>query len=176
MDYHANINAVVDFARDAWPVIHERKPELVFTIVGRNPGADVRQLATLPGVEVTDTVADVRPYYREAVAAIIPLRVGGGSRLKILEAMAAGVPVVSTTLGAEGLEVTDNQNILIANTNQELTEALVTLTSDDERRKRLSAGGRALVSAGYDWSRLGKSLLEIYQRLSNTRSKPPTTE
>ena len=105
MDYHANIDGVVDFAREVWPAVHERNPELVFTIVGRDPAAEVRQLATIRGIEVTGTVADVRPYYREAVASIVPLKVGGGSRLKILEAMAAGVAVVSTTLGAEGLDV-----------------------------------------------------------------------
>ena len=90
MDYHANIDGVVEFAREVWPALRERHAQLVFTIVGRDPAAEVRQLAALPGIEVTGTVPDVRPYYREAVAAIVPLRVGGGSRLKILEAMAAG--------------------------------------------------------------------------------------
>jgi len=175
MDYHANSDAAVGFARAVWPGVHERRPDLVFTIVGRDPTPEVRQLAMLPGVEVTGTVEDVRPYYREALAAIIPLRVGGGSRLKILEAMAAGVPVVSTTLGAEGLYVQDNQNIVIADTNQELSETIIALTDDGEQQKRLSAGGRALVSARYDWSRLGDSLLETYQSLAATKLMPSTT-
>src|SRR2546423_3850046 len=123
MDYHANSDAAVNFAREVWPGIHERRPDLVFTIVGRDPAPEVRQLAMLPGIEVTGTVEDVRPYYHEALAAIVPLRVGGGSRLKVLEAMAAGVPVVSTTLGAEGLDVRNEKNILVANTNQELSDA-----------------------------------------------------
>jgi glycosyltransferase involved in cell wall biosynthesis len=176
MDYHANSDAAISFVREVWPSIHERRPDLVFTIVGRNPAPEVRQLAMLPGVEVTGTVDDVRPYYHEALAAIIPLRVGGGSRLKILEAMAAGVPVVSTMLGAEGLNVQNDQNILLANTNQELSEAIVALTADGEQRKRLGAGGRALVSSRYDWSRLGESLLEIYQRLTEARLTPSTAE
>lgn len=176
MDYHANSDAALSFAREVWPIVHERNPDLLFTIVGRNPTPEVRQLAMLPSIDVTGTVDDVRPYYREALAAIIPLRVGGGSRLKILEAMAAGVPVVSTTLGAEGLDVQNGQNILIANTNQELNEAIIALTGDGERRRRLSIGGRTLVSAKYDWSSLGESLLEIYQTLTNQKLTPSTAE
>ena len=89
-------------------------PEARFTIVGRSPTPEVLALRSQPGVEVTGTVPDVRPYYREAVAVVVPLRVGGGTRLKILEAMAAGVPVVSTTLGAEGLEVDPGRDLLTA--------------------------------------------------------------
>lgn len=175
MDYHANADAAVNFAREVWPSIHERRPDLVFTIVGRDPGPEVRQLAALPSVEVTGTVHDVRPYYHEALAAIIPLRVGGGSRLKILEAMAAGVPVVSTTLGAEGLYVQNNQNILIADTNEELRESISAVAEDGELRRKLSTGGRALVSARYDWARVGESLLETYQSLAATKLMPSTT-
>jgi glycosyltransferase involved in cell wall biosynthesis len=166
MDYHANVDAVVHFGREVWPSLHERIPELLFTIVGRDPAPEVRQLAVLSGVEVTGTVDDVRPYYHEALAAIVPLNIGGGSRLKILEAMAAGVPVVSTTLGAEGLDVQDDQNILIADTNQGLTNALMLLAESAERRLRLSAAGRALVYERYDWSRLGEALVAIYEALS----------
>lgn len=176
MDYHANSDAAVSFGREIWPGVHQRRPDLVFTIVGRNPTPEVRQLAMLPGVEITGTVDDVRPYYREALAAVIPLRVGGGSRLKILEAMAAGVPIISTTLGAEGLDVHNGRDILIANTNKELSEAIIALTDDSERRNRLSVGGRALVSARYDWSTLGESLLKIYQSLTDTKLTSSTAE
>lgn len=165
MDYHANIDAVVDFAREVWPAVHERNPELVFTIVGRDPAAEVRQLATIRGIEVTGTVADVRPYYREAVAAIVPLKVGGGSRLKILEAMAAGVAVVSTTLGAEGLEVQHAVNILIADTNAQLLDAITGVVENEELRRKLCDAGRTLVASRYDWATLGANLFEIYQQL-----------
>ena len=96
---------------------------------------------------------------------MVPLNVGGGSRLKILEAMAAGVPVVSTTLGAEGLEVQHDENILIADTNEELVEAITTMVENETRRHRLSAAGRTLVASRYDWSRLGASLFRAYQEL-----------
>lgn len=165
MDYHANIDGVVDFAREVWPAVYERNPGLVFTIVGRDPAAEVRQLASIRGIDVTGTVADVRPYYREAVASIVPLKVGGGSRLKILEAMAAGVAVVSTTLGAEGLDVRPAVNILIADTNAQLLEAITAVVENEELRRGLCDAGRALVSSRYDWARAGESLFRIYEDL-----------
>lgn len=165
MDYHANIDAALSFSRAVWPRLRERKPELTFTIVGRDPSPEVRELASLPGMEVTGTVNDVRPYYRDAIAAVVPLRVGGGSRLKILEAMAAGVPVVSTTLGAEGLEVEHDGNILIADTNEKMIEAIIKLIEQPEQREQFSDAGRVLVSNRYDWTTVGANLFETYQQL-----------
>ena len=168
MDYHANIEGAVSFAREVWPRLRARQPELVFTIVGRDPSREVRALALTPGIEVTGTVDDVRPFYRNAVAAIVPLNVGGGSRLKILEAMAAGVPVVSTALGADGLDVRPGENILIADTNEQLVEAIASVVEDEEQRNRLGSAGRALVSSRYDWGKVGGLLCEIYQKLLAT--------
>lgn len=168
MDYHANVDGAISFARDVWPGLHARHSELIFTIVGRDPTPEVRALATDPGVEVTGTIDDVRPFYREALAAVVPLKVGGGSRLKILEAMAAGVPVVSTALGAEGLDVHDDADILIADSNEQLAEGIFDLIESKELRQRLSAAGRALVVEHYDWSRLGASLFEIYEEMLRT--------
>ena len=165
MDYHANIDGAISFAREVWPRLRERQPELVFTIVGRDPAPEVREFARVPGIEVTGTVADVRPFYREAIAAVVPLNVGGGSRLKILEAMAAGIPVVSTTLGAEGLAVKPGENILIADTNDQLVEAIINVVENESQRQQLKTAGRALISDRYDWSRLGANLFEIHQQL-----------
>ena len=165
MDYHANIDGAVNFAREVWPHLRARQPELIFTIVGKDPAAEVRNLAQIPGIEVTGTVDDVRPFYREARAAVVPLNVGGGSRLKILEAMAAGVPVVSTRLGAEGLDVHHDENILIADTNEQLVEAIISVVENKTRHDHLSAAGRALVSRRYDWSSLGAALFSAYEEL-----------
>jgi sugar transferase (PEP-CTERM/EpsH1 system associated) len=165
MDYHANIDGAVNFARQVWPRVRERLPQLTFTIVGKDPSAEVRELSQLPGIEVTGTVDDVRPFYRDAIAAVVPLNVGGGSRLKILEAMAAGVPVISTTLGAEGLEVRADENILIADANEQLAEAIIKLVEDEARREELIAAGRELVSSRYDWSGLGNELFRAYEKL-----------
>jgi len=165
MDYHANIDGAVNFAREVWSHLRERRPDLVFTIVGKDPAPEVRELAQLPGIEVTGSVDDVRPFYRAAIAAVVPLKVGGGSRLKILEAMAAGVPVVSTTLGAEGLDVQHDENILIADTKEQLVEAIISLVENKARRNDLVVAGRALVSRRYDWSSLGASLFRAYEEL-----------
>jgi sugar transferase (PEP-CTERM/EpsH1 system associated) len=169
MDYHANIDAVVTFAREVWPLVREQQPQLIFTIVGRDPAREVCALAAVPGIEVTGKVDDVRPYYREAIAAVVPLRVGGGSRLKIPEAMAAGVPVISTTLGAEGLDVSHDENILIADESRELKAAIVRLAETAELRQTLQAGGRALVSKRYDWGRLGANLVQVHDGLLKSR-------
>ena len=165
MDYHANIDAALTFARDVWPRVHELQPNLVFTIVGREPTRTVRDLASIPGIEITGTVGDVRPFYCEAIAAVAPLRVGGGSRLKILEAMAAGVPIVATTLGAEGLEVQHGENILLADSTEAMRDAIVSLAQDSDRRARLIARGLMLVASRYDWSQLGAKLFDSYQAL-----------
>lgn len=165
MDYHANIDAAVNFAREVWPQVRERQPKLIFTIVGKDPAPEVRELAQIPSIEVTGTVDDVRPFYRDASVAVVPLKVGGGSRLKILEAMAAGVPVVSTTLGAEGLDVRHDENILIADTTEQLVHAITSVIENKTRRNQLSAAGRELVSRRYDWSSLGTALFDVYEEL-----------
>ena len=165
MDNQTNIDAVASFARDVWPRVRKDKAELILTIVGSDPAPEVRELASVPGVEVTGTVGDVRPYYREALAAIVPFRVGGGSERKILEAMAAGVPVISTTLGAEGLDVKTGENILIANSDEELREAIIDLSEKEDLSTKLIEAGRALVSKRYDWSIIGARLVEMYQSL-----------
>jgi glycosyltransferase involved in cell wall biosynthesis len=171
MDYHANVDAVVEFAHSVWPRMQAQMPDLIFTIVGRNPPPEVRQLAALTAIEVTGTVKDVRPYYREALAALVPLRVGGGSRLKILEAMAAGVPVVSTRRGAEGIEVKEGENILFAETGDEFCRRLAQISESETQWRRLSASGRVLAREKYDWAKLGDELARLYgELLSNRRS------
>ena len=167
MDYHANIDGAINFARDLWPSMRKQQPELVFTIVGRDPSPDVRALSAIDGVEVTGSVDDVRPFYREAIAAVVPLNVGGGSRLKILEAMAAGVPVVSTKLGAEGLDLSDGQNVLLTDATEQLAERLINLIDDQDLRRRLIEGGKRLVRERYDWSALGAKLSDQYQTMAS---------
>ncbi len=164
MDYHANIDAAMFFARDIWPAVSARLGgDYRFTIVGKNPPPQIRALQGQSGIEVTGTVPDVRPYYREALAVVVPLRVGGGTRLKILEAMAAGVPVVSTTLGAEGLEVDPGRDILTADTPAEMAEAIASLRDRPAQWQQISAAGRDLVARKYDWRILGDRLFSIHQ-------------
>jgi glycosyltransferase involved in cell wall biosynthesis len=113
MDYHANVDAVTWFAREMWPEIARKHRDLEFVIAGRSPAPEVRELAS-ERIRVTGTIDDVRPLYESALAVVVPLRVASGTRLKILEAMAAGVPVVSTLMGAEGIQAQDNVHLLLA--------------------------------------------------------------
>jgi sugar transferase (PEP-CTERM/EpsH1 system associated) len=169
MDYHSNIDAVRWFSRVAWPEIARNHPDLEFTIVGRDPAPAVRALAS-ERIHVTGTVDDVRPFYASAVVAVVPLRSGSGTRLKILEAMAAGVPVVSTPMGAEGLEVEHDVHLLLADTGPEFAAAVRHLTSSAETRSRLSQSARALVCRTYDWSAIGEQLYGIHADLMESRS------
>ncbi|WP_437802304.1 glycosyltransferase family 4 protein [Sorangium sp. So ce693] len=173
MDYRPNAQAIVTFARDHWPAIHDARPEWRLTVVGRSPRPEVRALGALPAVEVTGTVPDVRPYYADAIASVVPLRIGGGSRLKILEALAAGVPVISTQLGAEGLTLRDREHALVTQTVEELRGALLELDADQALRARLVASGQALVQNRYDWSVVGDTLARIYQQLHQHRCGVP---
>jgi len=158
MDYHANIDGAAFFAREVWPQVAASLPDATFTIVGRNPSGEVSALARGERIEVTGTVPDVRPYYQEALVAVAPLRVGGGTRLKILEAMAAGVPVVSTTLGAEGLAAQADADYLLADTGTAMAQAILDLARDPVRCARVAAAGRELVQRRYDWAALGDEL------------------
>lgn len=167
MDYHANIDAVVKFAKEVWPSIFAQNPQITFTIVGRNPAAEILALANCPGIEVTGTVDDVRPFYKDAFAAVVPLRIGGGSRLKILEAMAAGVPVISTRLGAEGIEITEQENILLAETPAEFSQTVAEIYKDKELNKKLAASARTFVQKNYDWSSIANTLFQSYNFLTN---------
>lgn len=163
MDYHANIDAVMWFAQSVWPGISRKHPGLRFFIVGRNPPEAVRALAC-DSILVTGSVADVKPFYRDAVATVVPLRVGGGTRLKILEAMAAGVPVVSTSLGAEGIEAEPGKHLIIADTGEQLSSALTHLLSDAGLQNEIACAGRALVASKYDWNLLGDELFALHRR------------
>jgi len=164
MDYFPNIEAAVLFARDIWPQVRKRLPDYRFTIVGSKPDPSVLALSELPGVEVTGTVPDVRPYYREALATVVPLRTGGGTRLKILESMAAGVPVVSTEFGAERLAVEPGKHIILANADdpQAWAGELAALADSTSRRQSFIEAAARLVRERYDWNKLGDLLCRTY--------------
>ena len=164
MNYQANIEAVTLFVRNVWPLVRREFRDWRLTVVGSNPTPAVLALNDETNVEVTGTIPDVRPFYREALAAIVPLYTGGGTRLKILEAMAAGVPVVSSSLGAEGLAVSPGENILIADKDEEWLPHLSALSSQDTLWRRLAANGRNLVNSRYDWALPGQLLLQTYRQ------------
>ena len=165
MDYFPNADAAIFFAERIWPHVRNRLDGAELTIAGKSPGAAVLALGKLPGVTVTGTVPDIRPVYHGALAAVVPLRSGGGTRLKILEAMAAGVPVVSTPVGAEGLEVVDGENVLLVDSSDAdgWADRLVSLAESPTRRAQLTGNGLRLVRDRYDWERLGSKLRATYE-------------
>ncbi len=165
MDYHANIDAALFFAKAIWPGLQQRRPDLRFVIVGSRPAPEVVELANQPGITVTGTVEDLRPHYRNAVMVVVPVRVASGTRLKVLEAMAAGVPVISTSLGAEGLAVTPGKDILIADTPAEIINTAAALHQDTTTWRELTANALRLVQVEYDWSVIGERLERVYTEL-----------
>ena len=152
MDWMPNIDGVVWFVREVLPLIKKKLPDCSLAVVGRTPGREVTELAQRePGIRITGTVEDVRPWLWESKVSIVPLRIGGGTRLKIYEAMAAGTPVVSTTIGAEGLDISPAENILIADEPEAFAEACVRLISDAGERRRLADAAAQHVETKHSW-------------------------
>nr|BBH95743.1 glycosyl transferase family 1 [Thermogemmatispora argillosa] len=170
LDYYPNEQAVLSFARECWPLIRERVPAAEWWIVGRNPPLSVRRLARLPGVIVTGTVPDVRPYLAGASVVVVPLRIGSGTRLKILEALAMKKAVVSTTLGAEGLTVVSGRHLVLADAPEDFARAVISLLEDANRRQVLGEAGRRLVEQNYSWERCEEQLTALLEEQLGTRS------
>ena len=151
MDWYPNEDAVLYFQEEILPLIRGEEPEATLTVVGRNPTRRLRAAARAPGVRLTGTVPDVRPFLAEAAAYVVPLRIGGGTRLKIFEALAAGKAVVSTTVGAEGLPLVPGVHFLRADEPAEFARQVVALLRDPRRRRDLGEAGRRLVEQRFAW-------------------------
>jgi glycosyltransferase involved in cell wall biosynthesis len=149
LDWLPNQDGAVFFAERVWPLIRRVRPQAVFQIVGRNPPRSVRRLENVEGIDVVGTVPDVRPYVAGAAVMVVPLLVGGGTRIKIFEAMAMGKALVSTTIGAEGLPVTSGEHLLLADDPCDFAQAVLDLLNDPERRSRLGQSANRLVRASY---------------------------
>jgi sugar transferase (PEP-CTERM/EpsH1 system associated) len=176
MDYPPNADAVLWFCREVWPALRRRAPDLGLDIVGRRPDARVRRLDGQQGVRVAGEVSDVRPYLAQARAVVVPLRAGAGTRLKILEAMAMARPVVSTTLGAEGLEVVNGTHLLLADTPAGFVHAVEHVLTSPDLSRRLGEAGRERAVARYDWQRCLGPLDVLYERLLRAdASRAPRT-
>ena len=151
MSYDPNVDAACYFARRILPLIRREIPEARFLIVGRDPAPAVQRLNDRYQVEVTGGVSDVAPYLQRAIAAVAPIRFGGGTRIKILEAMAHRKAVVSTSIGAEGLEVTSGEHLLIADTSENFAASCIALWQDRQLRDRLADSAQALIARQYTW-------------------------
>jgi sugar transferase (PEP-CTERM/EpsH1 system associated) len=164
MSYAPCADGALWFCSQILPLIRRELSEVKVWVVGISPPPEVVRLSG-DGVHVTGRVEDVVPYYRRSTVSVVPLRAGGGTRLKILEAMALGRPVVSTSIGCEGLDVVDGQHLLIADHPKQFAEKTVRLLTDRALYQRIVAEARQLAVARYDWGVIAEQLLDVYSRV-----------
>ena len=161
MDWFPNREAMIHLARDLWPALRRDNPDRRMTVVGRSPPSELREAAARdPNLEVTGFVDDVRPYVSAASIYLCPITVGGGTRLKILEALAMSRPLVSTNLGVEGLDLVEGVHYLAANTTTEFVTQVGRLENDPALAASLTRAGRAFVERHYSWPAIARSLHE----------------
>ncbi len=171
MDYHPNEQAAHYFANSIWPRVRAEIPDATWYLVGVRPPASFARLAALPGVTVTGRVPETQPYLAEAAVAIAPLLLGGGTRLKILEALAMGKAVVTTSLGCEGLNVISGEHLLVEDDPGDFAVAIARLMRDDALRARLGRAGRSLVEREYSWAQSGRMLVQALERCVSEREE-----
>lgn len=167
MDYSPNVDALRWFFESIHQKLLRLCPDVRILIVGKNPIPEVQAYGSLPGVTVTGGVPDVRPYYRRAWLQMVPLRIGGGTRLKIVESLAIGTPVVSTTIGAQGLELKHGENILLADDAESFASEISRALSDSTLRQRIEENGITTATQRFGWPAIGARLAKHYATLIN---------
>jgi len=165
ISYHANVAAVLYFAREALPRIWAVRPDVRYTVVGKDPPAVVQRLARDPRIEVTGYVDDLRPYLGRATAAVCAVPYGVGIQNKVLEAMAMGVPVVTTPASAAALTAQNGRDLLVANDSQGLADAVLQIISDRDLADRLGKAGRHYVETHHDWDLSTRQLIGLYEQV-----------
>ncbi|MBN1419568.1 MAG: glycosyltransferase [Planctomycetes bacterium] len=170
LDWRPNQDALAFFLEKVFPILRARDASLTFTAAGRRPPEWLRsRIAGTPGAALLADVPDMREPLARAAVVVVPLRIGGGSRLKILDAFAMGKAVVSTTLGAEGLEVVDGEHIVLADEPAAFADAVLAVLRDGERAASLGRAGRALAEARYSWRAIGRRLSDLWIRTAARR-------
>jgi glycosyltransferase involved in cell wall biosynthesis len=176
MDWLPNEDAILYFVDAILPLIKQQCPDVSLEVVGRSPSRKLQALAEREkSMRLTGWVEDIRPFVARGSICIVPLRIGGGTRLKIFEAMAMSKTVVSTSVGAEGLPVRSGENILLADTPTDFAHSVVSLLRDPSERKRLGTSARALVQEKYSWPKVAESFARTLQGVI-TRLTPPAAE
>jgi len=172
MGWYPNKDAVLYFVDEIYPLIKKEIPNLKFFIVGNNTSQKIQKLGQgNNGIEVIGHVDDIKPYINKSTIVIVPLRIGSGTRIKILEALAMEKPVISTSVGCEGLDVTDGENIVIADEPAEFAHKTVSLLKDGVACEKLGKAGRKLVKERYDWGVVGNQLVKFQNSLENAARK-----
>jgi glycosyltransferase involved in cell wall biosynthesis len=173
MFYPPNVDGVYWFATEVFPLVRNRLPDVQFRIVGSRPPQRIRALATGDrGIVVMGYVPDLEPVLRESAVMVVPVHSGSGMRVKILEAFARGIPVVSTTIGVEGIEARAGEHLLVADDPESFATQVVRLASDREQAARLATAGRALAETRYDWRTALSGLDVVYGVTSGDRPSP----
>jgi sugar transferase (PEP-CTERM/EpsH1 system associated) len=162
MDFRPNVDAAAWFVKEVWPSVKAERPNARFFIVGRNPAPKVQALANEPGVTVTGAVDDTRPWVAGATVYVVPMRIGGGVRLKVLQAMAMGCAIVSTPMGAEGIDVENGREMVMAGSARQFAQATLSLLADPARRASLGETAHARIVERYTWEKLLPTLDTIY--------------
>jgi sugar transferase (PEP-CTERM/EpsH1 system associated) len=170
MAYRPNIDAVTYFCNSIYPIIKADYPKIEFWIVGKDPAPEVTCLAG-NGVYVTGQVDDLIPYYKDSIICVVPLRAGGGTRLKILEAMALGRPVVTTTIGCEGLEARNGEHLFIADTPELFAEYAIDLLKNKREWSEITRQARALAVERYDWDLIAQKHVQLYEEICILNSR-----
>jgi len=164
MYWPPNVDSMLYFVQDVLPLVRREMPDCTLTIAGQRPVEAIQALSREPGITVTGYVNDDRDVARDCGVFVVPLRSGSGVRVKILNALAMGLPVVSTSIGAEGLDVVNGEHLMIADTPQAFAGAVVQVLRDRDLSHALGANGRKLVCAKYSWERVGERLLALFDR------------
>jgi len=164
MDYYPNQECMARFCAEVWPLLKAQRPAMKLLIVGADPSAEMRRLGDLPGVTVTGSVPDVRPYIRSSALMVAPLSIARGTQNKILEAMAMGVPVVTSSVAAGGVDAVAESHLLVADNAAEITRAILRIAENPDERRRLAVAGRQRVLSHHAWPRSMQRLDGIIQR------------
>lgn len=173
MNYQPNADAAFWFIEKVLPVIRETRPDVRLRVIGRDPPSALRRLAVKSeGIEVTGTVEEVLPLLRECVMLVVPLRAGSGVRLKIMESLSAGLPIVSTRIGAEGLPLEDGADLLMADDAPAFAKAVLRLLEDPELRQSLAEKGRQRALADFSWH---ESAARLFSLIASLHEKPDAT-
>lgn len=173
LTYRPNVDAVRYLIDDIWPLVRARHPDARLTLIGRCEGVDTREMMA-PGVQLLGEVPDIRPYVQRATVVAVPVRIGGGTRLKVVEGLAMGKPIVSTTLGCEGLAVRDNEHLLIADDPAAFAARIFEVFENPEWSAQLGCAGRRLVENRYSWDLAGERLESLYRQLTGERAGSST--
>jgi sugar transferase (PEP-CTERM/EpsH1 system associated) len=171
MSYHANVTMVLFLVNEILPLVWARKPEVKLWIVGKDPSNQIKDLARYPAITVTGTVDDIRPYLQAATIAVAPIQYGAGIQNKVLEAMACGAPVISTSQAISALEAQPGQDLLVADQPAEFADTILAFLDNREQQRQIGAAGRRYVEQHHNWDHIAAQLEEIYLAAIDEKQK-----